>query len=84
MCSILLKTYLCWSLVDVLQKRPTTPTLKNHTISYLKNHTKSFVYTLTVLKKLEAQTMDLIQKHGGNLGLEKIMDLLHVDESKFQ
>lgn len=64
---------------DVLQKRPASPTLKIHTINYLKNHTKSFEYTLSVLDNLEAQTRHEIQRLGGNLGLEKIMDLLHVE-----
>jgi len=66
----------------VLQKRPTTPTLKIHTIDYLKNHTKSFAYTLSVLANLEVQTRAEIARLGGNKGLEAIMDLLHIDETK--
>lgn len=68
---------------DVLQKRPTTPTLKIHTINYLKTVTKSFEYTLSVLANLEAQTRAEIARLGGNQGLEAIMDLLHVDPSTF-
>jgi geranylgeranyl diphosphate synthase type 3 len=68
--------------IDVLQKRPTTPTLKIHAITYLKNHTKSFEYTLSVLANLEEQTRMEIVRLGGNKGLEAIMDLLHVDETK--
>jgi geranylgeranyl diphosphate synthase, type III len=64
---------------DVLQKRPSTPTLKTHTISYLKDHTKSFDYTLSVLRTLEKQTRDEIQRLGGNSKLEGIVDTLHVD-----
>ncbi|KAF9461847.1 isoprenoid synthase domain-containing protein [Collybia nuda] len=67
--------------LNVLQKRPASPTLKIHTINYLRNHTKSFEYTLSVLHNLEAQTRQEIQRLGGNKGLEKIMDLLHVDAS---
>jgi len=67
--------------MNVLQKRPTTPTLKIHTINYLKNETKSFAYTQSVLTNLEAQTRNEIAKLGGNKGLEAIMDLLHVEES---
>lgn len=70
------------NILDVLQKRPTTPTLKVHTINYLKNHTKSFEYTLSVLVNLEAQTRGEISRLGGNSGLVKLMDLLHVDETK--
>ncbi|KJA17760.1 hypothetical protein HYPSUDRAFT_45918 [Hypholoma sublateritium FD-334 SS-4] len=65
-------------ILNVLQKRPTTPTLKIHTINYLKHETKSFDYTLSVLANLEAQTRAEIARLGGNKGLEAIMDLLHV------
>ncbi|KIK02501.1 hypothetical protein K443DRAFT_677580 [Laccaria amethystina LaAM-08-1] len=70
-------------ILNVLQKRPTTPTLKVHTISYLKDHTKSFEYTLSVLKVLEIKTRAEIARLGGNAGLDRIMDLLHVDETNF-
>ena len=73
-------SFLTLSLVaDVLQKRPTTPTLKAHTITYLRTHTKSFEYTLSVIRTLEQQTRDEIRRLGGNVGLEKIIDGLHVD-----
>ncbi|KAL5483035.1 hypothetical protein ACEPAI_8264 [Sanghuangporus weigelae] len=62
--------------LNVLQKRPTTPTLKRYTIDYLKNQTKSFDYTLSVLESLESQIRDEIKKLGGNKGLEKIIDTL--------
>ncbi|RXW23685.1 hypothetical protein EST38_g2152 [Candolleomyces aberdarensis] len=70
-------------ILSVLQKRPATPTLKIHTIEYLRNHTKSFKYTLSVLQTLEKQTLQEIKRLGGNEKLEKIMDLLHVDEANF-
>ena len=63
---------------DVLQKRPTTPTLKRYTIDYLKTHTKSFDYTLSVLESLESQIREEIVRLGGNSGLEKIVDYLSV------
>ncbi|KAF9449268.1 terpenoid synthase [Macrolepiota fuliginosa MF-IS2] len=69
--------------LNVLQKRPTTPTLKIHTISYLRDQTKSFEYTLSVLENLEAQTRREIKRLGGSGPLEKLMDLLHVDPAKF-
>jgi len=65
---------------DVLQKRPTTPTLKHHAIAYLKTQTQSFDYTLQVLAKLEHQTRAEISKLGGNPLLEKLMDKLHISE----
>lgn len=67
--------------LNVLQKRPTTPTLKLHTISYLKNKTKSFEYTMDVLDKYEAETRGEIARLGGNAGLDKFMDRLHVDRA---
>ncbi|EJF56170.1 terpenoid synthase [Dichomitus squalens] len=66
-------------ILNVLQKRPTTPTLKNHAIKYLREHTKSFDYTLGVMDDLEAQIRAEIARLGGNAQLEKIVDLLHVE-----
>jgi len=68
--------------LNVLQQRPSTPTLKIYTIDYLKNHTKSFDYTLSVLDSLETQMRWEIRRLGGNQGLEQLMDMLHVDASK--
>ncbi|KAI0710311.1 terpenoid synthase [Cerioporus squamosus] len=66
-------------ILNVLQKRPTTPTLKKHTINYLRDHTKSFDYTLGVMDELEAQVKAEIARLGGNPKLEKIMGALHVE-----
>ncbi|PAV23079.1 terpenoid synthase [Pyrrhoderma noxium] len=63
-------------ILNVLQKRPTTPTLKHFTINYLRNHTKSFDYTLRVLEVLEGQIRSEVVRLGGNPGLEKIIDTL--------
>ena len=65
---------------DVLQKRPTTPTLKRHAVNYLQNHTRSFDYTIKVLRSLETQIRAEIARLGGNTGLERIMDSLHIAE----
>ncbi|THU79776.1 terpenoid synthase [Dendrothele bispora CBS 962.96] len=40
-------------ILNVLQKKPETPTLKLHTVNYLKEHTESFQYTLVVLATME-------------------------------
>ncbi len=64
---------------DVLQNRPTTPTLKKHTINYLRDRTKSFDYTLGVMYDLEAQVEAEIARLGGNVKLEKILQALHVE-----
>lgn len=66
-------------LLNVLQKRPTTPTLKIHAISYLKDRTKSFEYTLKVLTSLEKDVYDELRRLGGNPGLEALMAALHID-----
>ncbi|KAG6917241.1 hypothetical protein DXG01_003273 [Tephrocybe rancida] len=68
--------------LNVLQKRPATPTLKNHTIEYLRRHTKSFEYTHKVLESLERQTREEIRRLGGNTKLEAIMDLLSVPKEE--
>ncbi|KAG1830185.1 terpenoid synthase [Suillus variegatus] len=64
--------------MSVLQKRPTTPTLKHHAIDYLRTKTKSFDYTLMIMQSLEQQARDEIARLGGNSKLEMILDVLHV------
>lgn len=64
--------------MSVLQKRPTTPTLKHHAIDYLRTKTKSFDYTLVVMQSLEQQAREEIARLGGNLKLEMMLDVLHV------
>ncbi|KAI5117947.1 hypothetical protein M0805_004712 [Coniferiporia weirii] len=64
--------------LNVLQKRPTTPTLKHFTINYLASHTKSFEYTLSVLESLETQIRGEIARLGANRDLEAIIDQLSV------
>jgi geranylgeranyl diphosphate synthase type 3 len=48
-------------------------------VEYLKTKTRSFEYTLGVLEKLENQARAEIARLGGNVGLERIIDALHVD-----
>ncbi|KAJ7100598.1 isoprenoid synthase domain-containing protein [Mycena belliarum] len=62
--------------LNTLQKRPRTPTLKVHTISYLEKHTNSFSYTRSVLKNLEQQIRAEVARLGGNKGLETIINAL--------
>ncbi|KAJ7815709.1 isoprenoid synthase domain-containing protein [Mycena olivaceomarginata] len=66
-------------ILDILKQRPTTPTLKSPVVEYLKTKTRSFEYTLGVLEKLENQARSEIARLGGNVGLERIIDALHVD-----
>lgn len=66
---------------DVLQKRPKSPTLKYHTISYLRNTTRSFDYTLSVLRSLESQAYSEVARLGGNVMLEAILNKLKVEDS---
>lgn len=70
--------------MNVLQKRPTTPTLKRHVITYLKERTKSFDYSLQVLDVLERRIREEIQRLGGNEGLGGLMDYLSIDPKTFQ
>lgn len=67
--------------LNVLQKRPTTPTLKTYAISYMKTHTKSFEYTLDILEKLHEQALVEIARQGGNKDLERLMESFVVDRT---
>ncbi|THU98262.1 terpenoid synthase [Dendrothele bispora CBS 962.96] len=71
-------------ILNVLQKKPATPTLKLHTVNYLKEHTKSFQYTLVVLATMETRIRMEITRLGGNEGLERLIDRLHVDPTTIQ
>ncbi|VDC02873.1 unnamed protein product [Peniophora sp. CBMAI 1063] len=71
-------------LLNILQKRPSTPTLKTHAIKYLREKTKSFDYTLNVLRVIEKQTRDELARLGGNPRLEAILDMLHVKQPSEQ
>lgn len=65
-------------LLNVLQKRPSTPTLKHHAIDYLRDHSKSFEYTRDVLTILEKRVLDEIERLGGNPMLQNILQTLHI------
>ncbi|KZV67411.1 terpenoid synthase [Peniophora sp. CONT] len=68
-------------LLNILQKRPSTPTLKTHAIRYLREKTRSFDYTLNVLRVIEKQTRAELVRLGGNSKLEAILDMLQVRQS---
>jgi len=63
-------------LLNILQKRPSTPTLKDHAIDYLESDTDSFSYTRNVLEKIERQIRAELTRLGGNPFLEAILDRL--------
>ncbi|KAI9465206.1 terpenoid synthase [Lactarius psammicola] len=65
-------------LLNVLQKRPGTPTLKHHAISYLRDHSKSFEYTREVLRILEKRVLDEIERLGGNPMLLSVLQTLQI------
>ncbi|KAJ3731569.1 isoprenoid synthase domain-containing protein [Lentinula guzmanii] len=69
-------------ILNVLQKRPTTPTLKTYAISYLKYQTKSFEYTLDVLEKIHEQALAEIVRLGGNEDLVRLMESFVVDRER--
>jgi len=63
-------------ILNVLQKRPTTPTLKTHIIGYLANSTHSFVYTLSVMEKFMDEVIREVERLGGNPRLDALIELL--------
>ncbi|KAG2049396.1 terpenoid synthase [Suillus hirtellus] len=64
--------------MSVLQKCPTTLTLKHHAIDYLWTKTKTFDYMLMVMQSLEQQAQDKIAQLGRNPKLKMMLDILHV------
>ncbi|KAI6112009.1 farnesyltranstransferase [Pisolithus croceorrhizus] len=66
-------------IISVLQKRPKSPTLKHHVVSYLKESTHSFDYSLSVMESLERQARAEVARLGGNTLLEAILDKLRIE-----
>jgi geranylgeranyl diphosphate synthase type 3 len=66
--------------INVLQKRPESPSTKNYIISHMRDHTKSFEYTRGVLKSLDKQARDEISRLGGNDKLLQLLDKLKIPE----
>ncbi|KZS87790.1 terpenoid synthase [Sistotremastrum niveocremeum HHB9708] len=64
--------------LNVLQKRPSTPTTKRYVVNYMREHTRSFEYTIGVLDTLEKQARAEIKNLGGNVLLEAIIDRLSI------
>ena len=71
-------------LLDVLQKRPSTPTMKTYIISHMESETRSFEYVRSVLSVLEGQAMAEILRLGGNPQLEAILTFLSVPSPGMQ
>ncbi|KAL7422096.1 hypothetical protein Q5752_002739 [Cryptotrichosporon argae] len=67
-------------ILNVLQKRTTSRSLKSHIVQYLATHTKSFEYTRGVLRDVEQQVRDEIRRLGGNRILEAIVDRLAINQ----
>ncbi|KZT61227.1 farnesyltranstransferase [Calocera cornea HHB12733] len=64
--------------LNVLQKRPSTPSTKKYAIEYMRDHTHSFEYAVGVLRSLDAQARGEIERLGGNPVLVGILDMLKV------
>ncbi|KAJ3875164.1 terpenoid synthase [Lentinula edodes] len=65
-------------LLDIIQQRPKSPTLKRQALLYMEKETKSFEYTLAVLRTLQERIDEEMKILGGNFKLEKLLDKLRV------
>ncbi|KAF8172541.1 farnesyltranstransferase [Mycena galopus ATCC 62051] len=70
-------------IINVLQQRPTTPTLKEHIIDCL-DKMQAFEYTLSILDGLQCEIRKGIQDFGANEALSRMFDALHVDAKNFR
>lgn len=62
-------------LLNILKQRPTSIEVKKYAVKYMEE-TGSFVYTLKVLKEVEADIRKELARLGGNDEVEKIMGVL--------
>nr|XP_018264208.1 geranylgeranyl diphosphate synthase, type III [Kwoniella dejecticola CBS 10117]OBR86366.1 geranylgeranyl diphosphate synthase, type III [Kwoniella dejecticola CBS 10117] len=67
-------------ILNVLQKKTTSVSLKKHVVDYLREETKSFAYTKKVIVDLQDQIMVEIRELGGNAPLEKALNSLALRE----
>ncbi|WVO15164.1 hypothetical protein L204_102808 [Cryptococcus depauperatus] len=67
-------------ILNVLQKKTTSLSSKQHIVDYLRDHTHSFAYTRSVIKQLEKAIMEEIMELGGNKGLEAVIRSLALED----
>ncbi|KAG9001935.1 geranylgeranyl pyrophosphate synthetase [Tulasnella sp. JGI-2019a] len=65
-------------ILNVLSKRPATPTMKRYAINYMDDHTDSFRYTEGVMTRLDKQARDEVARLGGNPHLDVILNMLKI------
>ncbi|CAG7846589.1 Geranylgeranyl pyrophosphate synthase Short=GGPP synthase; Short=GGPPSase; AltName: Full=(2E,6E)-farnesyl diphosphate synthase; AltName: Full=Dimethylallyltranstransferase; AltName: Full=Farnesyl diphosphate synthase; AltName: Full=Farnesyltranstransferase; AltName: Full=Geranylgeranyl diphosphate synthase; AltName: Full=Geranyltranstransferase [Serendipita indica DSM 11827] len=68
-------------IINVLQKRPSTPTTKRYAVEHMKRVTHSFAYTRSVLNILDKQIREEVHRLGGNSKLEALLDQLTVPDA---
>ncbi|WRT66819.1 uncharacterized protein IL334_003782 [Kwoniella shivajii] len=69
-------------ILNILQKKTNSTSLKKHVVDYLRDETKTFVYTKKILIELQRQIEDEIEDLGGNEPLEKALKSLAVKEEE--
>lgn len=69
-------------LPDILRERPTSAPVKTYAVAYMSTKTHSFEYTRKVLAKLNEQARAEVARLGGNVGVEKILDMLVVRDEE--
>ncbi|WWC85164.1 uncharacterized protein L201_000021 [Kwoniella dendrophila CBS 6074] len=67
-------------ILNVLQKKTNSHSLKKHVVDYLRDETKSFEYTKRIIVDLQNQIEDEIKDLGGNPPLEKALKSLSLKE----
>jgi len=67
-------------LINILQQRPSTPTIKQYAIDYMEERTHSLTYTLHIMHTLDHQAREEIRRLGGNRLLEVVLDALKVKD----
>ncbi|KAM0793283.1 hypothetical protein ACM66B_000744 [Microbotryomycetes sp. NB124-2] len=67
-------------ILNILRERPSSPSPKSYAVSYMTRRTKSFEYTRRVLESLMSQARREIERLGGNVGVEKILEKLEIKD----
>ncbi|KAA8902589.1 isoprenoid synthase domain-containing protein [Sphaerosporella brunnea] len=69
-------------LLNILKQRTENEDVKKYAVTYMEEKTGTFAYTRMVLAELDQKARQLLEAHGGNEHLSRILDKMRVDEEE--
>jgi len=69
-------------LLNILKQRTENEEIKKYAVAYMEEKTDSFGYTRGVLQALHVRAAELVEGHGGNDHLDRILEKLVVEKGE--